>query len=474
MQDSKDPAGRSAAEGTKKAGGTSKKSSDSSGAFWKEHFKSNRKYFTISVYVVVTFFICLIIYKVFGNWSATVSTFSSVVSTLMPFLVAFLIAYFINPMAGWIDDLIFYRHFNIFSKSARKARASAPVKKAHRLISVVLAYVIVIAAVMLALSLILPQVVEGIAALVSQLPSMVNTITGWIENLDDYVPGADLSYVENIVSQLGDKIVDYVQNFASELLPKLYNIGRSFLSAVLNVILAFIISCYISAESDSIKFQIKRIIYALFREEIAERIVYTLKKSNTIFSSFITGKVIDSIIIGMLCFLLMKVLRLDYAVVLSLIVGVTNMIPYFGPFIGAVPGVIILLVISPGKALIFVIMIVLLQQFDGNILGPKILGESTGLKPVWVIFAIIVGGAVAGPIGMFLGVPIVGVLVFIGSDLLNYILSRRNIRYDLSNIDPNRMSKIDHVFIYSDPPEDAAAAAAEKEAGKKPEDPGKA
>ena len=469
MQDINDPGRGTDIPEAEKSSSTMQQSPNRSKRILGKYFKNNKKYTTIAIYTVITFFVCLVIYNLFGSWERTSAAFSKLTSTLMPFLGAFLIAYFINPMAGWIDYLIFYRHFNIFKKSDRKKRAAGPLKKAYRLVSIILAYVIVIGFIVLVLSLIIPNVVESIGSLVSQLPSMVETITGWIKNINSSTPNADLSYVENLVNLLGEKIVAYIQDLTSGLLPKLYTFGKSFVTAVINFILAFVVSCYISVDSEKIKFQIKRIIYALFREPVAERVVFTLKKSNTIFSSFITGKVIDSLIIGSLCFLIMTLLRLDYAVVLSLIVGITNMIPYFGPFIGAIPGVIVLLIISPVKALIFVVMILLLQQFDGNILGPKIIGESTGLKPIWVIFAIIAGGAVAGPIGMFLDVPIVAVIVFILSDLINFILSRREISPDLSNIDPKRLAKIDHVFIYDDPKETQLAENDKKEEPKKPQ-----
>ena len=145
-----------------------------------------------------------------------------------------------------------------------------------------------------------------------------------------------------------------------------------------------------------------------------------------LFSSFIIGKAIDSLIIGLLCFVIMSLCQLPYAVLISAIVGVTNMIPYFGPFIGAVPGVLIMLLVSPIKALIFAILILVLQQFDGLILGPKILGDSTGLKPLWIIFAITIGGSIAGVLGMFLGVPVIAVLRYLLNRFLQYRLEKRN------------------------------------------------
>lgn len=159
-------------------------------------------------------------------------------------------------------------------------------------------------------------------------------------------------------------------------------------------------------------------------------IMEVLREAYKLFSSFIIGKALDSTIIGCLCFVLMSILQLPYAVLISVIVGITNMIPYFGPFIGAIPGALILLLISPVKSMIFVVLILVLQQFDGLILGPKILGDSTGLKPLWIIIAITIGGSIGGVLGMFLGVPVVAFLRYLANRILAHRLHRRHLLPD--------------------------------------------
>jgi predicted PurR-regulated permease PerM len=156
----------------------------------------------------------------------------------------------------------------------------------------------------------------------------------------------------------------------------------------------------------------------------------TLSECNKIFSGFIIGKSIDSLIIGILCFILMTLFKMPYALIISAIVGVTNMIPYFGPFIGAVPGTIILLLMSPLRAFGFIILIFVLQQFDGLYLGPKILGDSTGLKPLWIIFAITLGGNLAGVLGMFFGVPIIAVIAYLANNIIERKLKSKDITID--------------------------------------------
>ena len=170
----------------------------------------------------------------------------------------------------------------------------------------------------------------------------------------------------------------------------------------------------------------KAVVYAFVPVKYIQLILEISAEANRLFSSFIVGKAIDSTIIGLLCFVFMLILRLPYAVLISVIVGITNMIPYFGPFIGAIPSAIILLFISPLKAVIFVVMVFVLQQFDGLILGPKILGDSTGLKPLWIIFAITIGGSLAGVLGMFLGVPAVAFIRYLIQRLINHQLKKRD------------------------------------------------
>ncbi len=173
----------------------------------------------------------------------------------------------------------------------------------------------------------------------------------------------------------------------------------------------------------------------------ADSILKTARTCNAIFSGFISGKTVDSFIIGVLCFLLMSILQLPYALLISLIVGVTNMIPYFGPFIGAVPGALIILLISPWKMIVYLIMILVLQQFDGLYLGPKILGDSTGLRPIWIIFAITIGGALMGFVGMFLGVPCVAVISYLTGEWIDRRLEKRGIDSESLKIRPEEQTE---------------------------------
>ena len=210
------------------------------------------------------------------------------------------------------------------------------------------------------------------------------------------------------------------------MIPALYSISMSILKWVLNLFIAIMVSIYMLADKRPLVNSCKAVVYAFVPVKYIRLILEISAEANRLFSSFIVGKAIDSTIIGLLCFVFMLILRLPYAVLISVIVGITNMIPYFGPFIGAIPSAIILLFISPLKAVIFVVMVFVLQQFDGLILGPKILGDSTGLKPLWIIFAITIGGSIAGVLGMFLGVPAVAFIRYLFQRLINHQLQKRD------------------------------------------------
>lgn len=388
----------------------------------KKRFESNNTYFTICIYAIATFAICLLIFRFTSNWQSTKNQIGQILSVFSPFLLAFLIAYFTNPMVKHIDNFLFQKTL--------KHRF----ERGHLLLSMILAYVIAIGAIILVFIFIVPQIINSISQLVRISPTLYQNALDMLYSLDERFPTLDLSFIYQAAEDVMPDLFNFFRTFMSEtVLPFLYNAGLSIISWFINIILAFVISCYLLFSKQKLIKSLKRVAYAIFPEDICLTLFDTLKDCNQIFSQYIIGKTLDSTIIGILCLACMTILKLPYALIISLIVGITNMIPYFGPFIGAVPGILILLIISPKSSLIFAVLILAIQQLDGSVIGPKILGKSTGLQPISIIFAITVGGALAGPLGMFLGVPIVAVLTFLINKLINYILKKKHIEPDLSN-----------------------------------------
>ena len=360
----------------------------------KHKFEKNKKYYTISMYVLITFIVAIIAFKLIWNWGSTLRTVHKILDVLSPFLIGIFIAYLMNPLVKLIDGKLLKKIFRIKSDKIRK------------FISILFSYVIVLGIIGVCISIIVPEIYSS------------------LKNIYDGVQG---SYITSVVKDNSSKIIEFVQGSLDTILPLLYNTSMSVISWVINLIIAIMVSCYMLIDKQRLLTNCKKVIYVIFKKSHADKISQTLSECNKIFGKFIVGKTIDSTIIGFLCFLFMNILGLKYSMLISVIVGITNMIPYFGPFIGAVPGVLILLTIDWKYALVFGVLILALQQFDGLYLGPKILGESTGLRPVWIIFAITVGGWLAGPIGMFLGVPCVAVIAFLTDRVINRKLTEKNI-----------------------------------------------
>ncbi len=359
----------------------------------------NRRYTTISIYAVLVFLICYSIYKFTNNWDITKDNLIGVTKMLSPFIYAMIIAYFLNPTLKKIETTIL-----------------APLKKNkfRRPLAILLVYVLLLGTIILLLSFVLPQLISNL----KEIGGLSNTYLPVIQNFlsrDDIEIFNSGYYLDfTIINKyFNDNVVQTfssVSNLVANLAPLLLNILTDLTSGILNLTLGFIIAIYLLMSKERAMLSSRKLIFALFSPKRAIYLINLSKESNQIFINFIIGKMIDSVIIGILTFIILIVFQYPYALLISVIVGITNMIPYFGPFIGGIIGFALLLFVTPIQALWFLLIIVIIQQFDGNILGPKILGDSTGLSPFWVIFAIILFGSIFGFAGMFFGVPILAVI----------------------------------------------------------------
>ena len=237
----------------------------------------------------------------------------------------------------------------------------------------------------------------------------IETASRWITQLLEDFPEIE-QYVSQTLGQVNTSLMDWIQN---TVLPKLGSLISNVTSGVYyaimgvyNLVIGIIVSVYVLSNLEQFGASAKRILYSVFSVDIAKKILEGLEFTDRTFMGFINGKLLDSAIIGLICYIVCSILRMPYALLVSVIVGVTNIIPFFGPFIGAVPSSIIILLVNPVKCLIFIAFIILLQQLDGNIIGPKILGSSVGINGFWVMFSIILGAGLFGFWGMLLGVPV--------------------------------------------------------------------
>lgn len=357
---------------------------------------------------------CSIVIAVIMHWESVMVELSRLIKVLMPFILGIVLAFLINPLVGNVHQ--FLNHF-IFKDKRQKG---------CKYTSVALSYLILLGVLTVTIVYIVPQISESLKELTRSLGYGYNYVinnTAEIQRKYPVLPMEDIKQL--LLKVVPENIFGYGTDLAKFIFPYLYNLSASFIKGFIDVIFGIVISCYIILDKEKISKQIRRVIYAFTNKKQAPVIWDTFRECNHIFNGFLYGKTIDSLIIGVLSLIVMSVIQLPYGLLLSVIVGVTNMIPYFGPFIGAIPGVIIYLVIEPKYAIIYVIMILVLQQFDGLYLGPKILGDLTGIKPLWVIFGITVGGAYFGVLGMFLGVPTVAVVMHIVNVIMEKKIKKR-------------------------------------------------
>ncbi len=369
----------------------------------------------ISLHIIIVVAICTLVIKSIVNWASTLSAFSAVMSLLAPFLIGIFIAYLVNPLVKRFEKNLFYNCFHIKSQKLRQ------------FLAITISYVIVIGLLTIFIVVISPQLGSSLYDLVGLIRTGYDMLMENIVNLEKLYPDFNFKYFESIFNQVLPSFIEYVTDLLTNTIPKLYSVSVSVISLLYNIIIAIIISCYLLSDRNMLLRNIKRILYAILPTDKANTFISTVKSCNNIFGGFIVGKFIDSLIIGILCAIILLIFRMPFALLISVIIGITNMIPYFGPIIGAVPGFFILLISSPGQVIAYLIIILVLQQFDGNILGPMILGDSTGVRPLWIIFAITVGGSLAGPIGMFLGVPTIGVITFLANNWINKQLEKKSI-----------------------------------------------
>ena len=380
----------------------------------RQRFLPNNRYFTICIYAVTVILLGALIVRVVMTPFAVTNGIKRVLNVLMPFLMGILIAMIMNPIINWISQIM-----EQFLKLKKK--------KVRIILASVLAYMLVLGLILICIIFIVPQVFSSISELVNSLPKMYRLTTDFFNNLQQHFPNTDMSDIQKTVNDMLPSLITTIRNFSTDIVPAIYSASVSIVQWLLNAIVAVIVSIYILGDKKNLKKLIKIILYSFVPEEYISGSIQILRECNNIFTNFMVSKALDSLIIGCLCFIFMTIFDLDYSVLISMVVGITNMIPYFGPFIGAIPGFLILLIVNPWKSLGFLVLILILQQFDGLYLGPKLMGSSVGMKPLWIIVSITLGGKIAGVLGMFLSVPIGAILVYLATLLIDRILLKKNI-----------------------------------------------
>lgn len=364
--------------------------------------------------------LCMIL-TVFFRTSVVAGIIKKILSILEPFFWGIAIAYLLHPICELTERLLekVEKKFNLKHRPGL-TRAGG----------IIVSIILLLGMIILLILTIIPQMVTSISSLIRSLPASIQDFQLWVASLDQNNPSNTLIVA---VQQASDTLGDRLESFLSgDLLPYLKTAVSQVTSSFMGILLVLknfglgcIVAAYILASWEKFIAQAGMIIYGIFPKAAADWIRDEITVTDRMFSGFIHGKILDSLIIGLICLAFMLIGRMPYAVLISVIVGVTNIIPFFGPYIGAIPSALLLLTESPVRCLVFVIFIIVLQQIDGNYIGPTILGDRLGISGIWILFSIMAFSSLWGILGMLIGVPLFAVIYDLIRKMIYSLLHRR-------------------------------------------------
>lgn len=393
-------------------------------------FKFDKKYLYWGITGFLSLAGAILFYYILFHRSNFMGGLDKFITIAMPIIDGFVLAYLFTPILNAIEKKLMKP---LYKKAG--IEMAPKVKKRMRACSILATLVVVLLVLYELFALILPEVVRSIQSIIFQFPIYVNNLSNWALSLMKNNPDLEAT-VNALINQYSAKMLEYVN---TNLLPHINEVVKNVSLGVLgvfkalwNLVIGFIISVYLLGSKEKFAGQAKKIVYALFDREAGNEIVSNFRFVHSTFIGFLGGKIVDSIIIGIICFVCTSIIGTPYAILVSVIIGVTNVIPFFGPWIGGIPSALLVLMVDPKQALYFGILIIVIQQFDGNILGPKILGDSTGLSGFWVIFSITIFGGLFGVLGMIVGVPIFAVFYAGVRSLVNRVLHKKSLPTDLA------------------------------------------
>ncbi len=386
---------------------------------WKHYFKLGVTSF-LTVAACITFFFILL------RWESVSALIDKIIKSAEPIIIGLALAYLLMPVKDFIEKPV--RKF-LLSQKITEDKA----KKLARAISITGALIFLFVIIAILIAMFVPALITSIVGLVETMPGYIESFVVWIQEtgIGDITFA---SFVGDFISTATNELETWAK---AELLPlaqqyiaQITSGVFSVVKTVLNFIIGIIVVVYVMSIQETLIGQSKKMIYAIFPAKKGNVIIDTVRKSNKIFGGFVIGKIIDSAIIGVIAYIGCSIMQTPSAFLVAFIIGVTNVIPFFGPFIGAIPSILLVLIQSPIHALYLGIFILVLQQVDGNIIGPKILGDTTGLSSFWVLFSILVAGGIFGFFGMLLGVPVFAVIYYIIEQVINARVKKKHLSAD--------------------------------------------
>lgn len=363
-----------------------------------------KKYFYAGVTLFSTLALCIVLYFTLSRIPDIYAGFKVFISAAMPLIYGAIFAYLLYPVCIFFEKVF----KKVFSKVKKRKIANG----LTRGISIFLSIAFGIGVVAIILYMVIPQLYESIMKIINSAPTYIDRISKFVDGfLKD---NTELrTTVNNAINEYTSDITKLLTNWSSQIGTVVKSIGDGVLSVAIvtkNIFIGIIVAIYLLADRHQFKIGLKRFIELVFSRKMSRVVKDEVKFANNVVLNFISGRILDSAIIGILCYILMVILRLPFPLLIAVLVGVTNIIPFFGPFIGGIPAGLLILIEDPWKCLVFVIMIVILQQLDGNIIGPRILGDSIGLSSFWVLFSMLIFGGLFGLTGMIAGVPVFAII----------------------------------------------------------------
>ena len=353
------------------------------------HFKITQEMKQKIIVYSASLIIAILFFTILNRFKDIKRAIQFIMTILFPFLIGIGIAFILNNPEKWVEN---------------KLLKNVPLQKNHkRILATLIVFVFAIGFLILFFSIIIPNTVDSIRQFSTNIAIYSDTLISYTK---DFAYRMNISEKQVEQMLINFDITKKITSVVTESIPKIASYSYSFVKGFINLILAFVSAFYILLDRETLVKGIKKLNYSLFDKNFANYLTLWTNDAKTVFEQYIVGNIIDSFIVGVLCYMVILFLKIPYTNMIALIVGVTNVIPVFGPFLGAIPVIIILCLIDPLSALIFAIVIFIIQQIDGNIIKPIVLGDKLGMSGFWILFSVTVGGALFGVVGMFLGVPI--------------------------------------------------------------------
>lgn len=364
----------------------------------------------VGTYIVVLAFLLL-------NVKGVTMVLGNIIVIIKPIIIALAMAFVLNILMRIFENKVFFFLDKQKSKFLRNLK---------RPLSILATFLFVIGMIVGITLFVIPQFIESLSTLIDAVPGYLNSFEAM---LDKHLSSIELmNMIQDSVIDAWKEVLQVVGQLIGKSVTGILSVTVNITNMIFNFVVALVLAIYLLANKEKLILQSKKLLFAFLKRDVVEKILEVGRLTNVTFSSFIGGQCTEAIILGVLCFIGMNIFKMPYALLISVLISVTSLIPVFGAFIGTIPAVFIILIINPIKAIWFVIFIIVLQQLEGNIIYPKVVGSSVGLSAIWVMVAITVGGSAFGLIGMLIGVPTVSVIYQLVSNATNNKLNKKGIR----------------------------------------------